>query len=197
MGWLLFETAIGSCGIAWNDVGMTGFQLPEGSTERTGARLCAKSRATGAMATPEETPAWVNDATSRVQRHLAGEPQDLTGVPIDFSGVGEFNEKVLRALWRVPAGETRTYGQLAREVGAPGAAQAVGRAMATNPFPVVVPCHRVVAANGSKGGGFSAYGGLVTKEKLLQLEGATLLTDAEARQTTLWGHLEGLGHEPR
>ena len=186
MGWLLFDTAIGPCGLAWNDRGMTGFQLPEGSAERTTARLCAKARVSGSSASPDETPAWVREATERVKKHLTGEPQDLTEVPIDFSGVGAFNEKVLRALWALPPGETRTYGQLAKEIGAPGAAQAVGRAMATNPFPVVVPCHRVVAASGSKGGGFSAYGGLVTKEKLLQLEGATLLSDKETRQTTLF-----------
>lgn len=196
MGWLLFETAIGQCGIAWNGVGMTGFQLPEASPEKTSARLCKKVHEDGPMAT--DLPAWVTDLTARVAKHLAGEPQDLmTGVPVDFSAVGEFNEKVLRALWQVPAGEVRTYGQLAKDIGAPKAAQAVGRAMATNPFPVVIPCHRVVAASGSKGGGFSAYGGMVTKEKLLQLEGATLLNEAESLQTTLFDRFEGLGHEPR
>jgi methylated-DNA-[protein]-cysteine S-methyltransferase len=95
-------------------------------------------------------------------------------VPLDVSRVTPFTAKVYRAAQALPAGRTATYGDLAGVVGSPGGSRAVGRAMATNPWPVIVPCHRVVAAGGASGG-FSAYGGVLTKEKLLALEGGTLL----------------------
>ena len=179
MGWLLFDTAIGTCGLAWNDVGLVGFQLPEPDLAATRARLVEKAHlAETPMAEPASVPAWVEDAVANVTAHLAGQLRDLGDVPIDFSQVSPFNAEVLRALQRVPPGQTVTYGELAARVGAPDASRAIGRAMATNPFPIVVPCHRVVAAVEGRGG-FSAYGGLVTKEKLLRLEGAI-------RQTTLF-----------
>src|SRR3954447_13266719 len=166
MTWLLFETQIGSCGLAWNDVGLTWVQLPEEDREATRARLLAKVGHAGPMATPKDTPGWVKDAVARVREHLAGKPQDLALVPLDVSRVTPFNAKVFRAAQAVPAGRTTTYGELATTVGSPGASRAVGRAMATNPWPVIVPCHRVVAAGGGAGG-FSAYGGLVTKARIL------------------------------
>jgi methylated-DNA-[protein]-cysteine S-methyltransferase len=185
MTWLLFETQIGSCGLAWSDVGLTSVQLPEEDREATRERLLANAGDAGPMATAKTTPAWVKDVIARVREHLAGKPQDLARVPLDLSRVTPFNAKVLRAARAVPAGRTATYGDLASIVGSPGASRAVGRAMATNRWPLVVPCHRVVAAGGGTGG-FSAYGGIVTKEKLLQLEGATLLTGAAAKQTSLF-----------
>jgi methylated-DNA-[protein]-cysteine S-methyltransferase len=185
MTWLLFETPIGSCGFAWSDAGLTWVQLPEEDREATRARLLAKVGNAGPMATAKTTPGWVKDAVARVREHLAGKPQDLARVPLDVSRLTPFNAKVLRAAQAVPAGRTTTYGDLAGIVGSPGASRAVGRAMATNPWPVIVPCHRVVAASGGTGG-FSAYGGLVTKEKMLQLEGATLLTGSAAKQTSLF-----------
>ena len=185
MTWLLFETPIGPCGLAWNDAGLTWVQLPEEDREATQARLLAKTEDTGPMATAKTTPGWVKDAVARVREHLAGRPQDLARVPLDVSRLTPFNAKVLRAAQSVPAGRTATYGDLAGIVGSPGASRAVGRAMATNPWPVIVPCHRVVGASGGSGG-FSAYGGVVTKQKILQLEGGTLLTGAAARQTSLF-----------
>jgi methylated-DNA-[protein]-cysteine S-methyltransferase len=109
-----------------------------------------------------------------VRQHLAGKPQALERVPLDLSRASDFDAKIFRALQSIPAGKTTTYGELASIAGSSGGSRAVGRAMATNPFPLLVPCHRVVASGG-KAGGFSAYGGLVTKEKLLALEGATLV----------------------
>ncbi len=173
MPWTLFDTNLGRCGVAWSDAGLTWFQLPEESREQTEARLLAKAEGAGARATPRATPAWVTRAIELARAHLDGRSSkaaDLTTVPLDLSRVTAFAEKVYRELQRVPAGSTVTYGELARAVGSPGAPRAIGRAMATNPIPLFVPCHRVLASNG-KPGGFSAYGGLVTKERILVLEG--------------------------
>jgi methylated-DNA-[protein]-cysteine S-methyltransferase len=173
MTWTLFDTPIGCCGVAWSDAGLTWVQLPEEDRAATRARLLSKVPGGGPMTSAKLTPPWVKDAIARLREHLGGKPQDLTRVPLDVSAVTPFTAKVFRAAQSVPAGRTATYGELADRAGSPGASRAVGRAMATNPFPVIVPCHRVVAAGGGAGG-FSAYGGLVTKEKILKLEGATL-----------------------
>ena len=173
MTWTLFDTPIGTCGVAWSDAGLTWLQLPEQDIDATRARLVSKIPDAGAMTSAKLTPPWVKDAIARVREHLGGKPQDLTRVPLDVSRMTPFTAKVFRAAQAVPAGRTATYGELAGVAGSPGASRAVGRAMATNPFPVIVPCHRVVAADGGAGG-FSAYGGLVTKEKILALEGGTL-----------------------
>lgn len=173
MIWKLFETGIGTCGLAWNDAGLTWLQLPEEDRDATRARLLSKLEDASPMATTETTPAWVTVAIDRVAEHLGGNPQDLSSVPLDLARIPPFTEKIFRAAQAVPAGQTATYGELAAAVGSPDAARAVGRAMATNPWPVIVPCHRVVAAGGGAGG-FSAHGGLATKEKILQLEGGTL-----------------------
>jgi O-6-methylguanine DNA methyltransferase len=174
MPWAMFDTAIGPCGIAWSDVGVTCFQLPEEGRSSTEKRLRAKSRAEETTAAARTTmPAWVRDAMALAKKHLAGSPQDFTTVPLDLARVSDFDAEVFRALLRVPAGKTVSYGDLAKAVGKPGAARAVGRAMANNPIPLLVPCHRVLAADG-KPGGFSAYGGLVTKDRMLALEGFTM-----------------------
>ena len=183
MSWLLFDTPIGACGVAWNVAGLAAFQLPEVDDDATRARLGARASARGPMSTTP--PTWLEAAMVRARAHLAGTPQDLTLVPLDLSRVTPFNAKVLRAAQDIPAGRTMTYGELAVRVGSPGASRAVGRAMATNPWPLIVPCHRVVGASGAAGG-FSAHGGLVTKERILQLEGATLLTGAAAAQMALF-----------
>lgn len=169
MPWTTFSTAIGTCGIAWTDAGITHFQLPEATDARTVARL--RSRAKDEPA-GKKRPQAVAKTIALVQRHLAGEPQDLSAIPLDLEHVPAFPAKIYRALQDVPPGRTTTYGELAAQAGAAGSARAVGRAMATNPIPLIVPCHRVLAAAG-KPGGFSAFGGAVTKEKLLALEGAS------------------------
>jgi methylated-DNA-[protein]-cysteine S-methyltransferase len=182
MPWTLFETAIGACGVAWTDAGLTGVQLPEADTKATRARLFAKAKATGKIASEKATPPWVKDAVARVREHLAGKPQDLARIPLDVSEVSDFNARVFRAVQAIPAGRTLTYGEVAGIVGSPGASRAVGRAMATNPWPIIVPCHRVVAAGGATGG-FSAYGGVLTKQRILELEGGTL---AAMKQVSLF-----------
>lgn len=169
----LFDTAFGTCGIAWNDVGITGVHLPEASREATLAR--ARKRDTASDEVQERAaPGWVKDAVKRIRQHLAGKPQDLSLIPLDLRTTPAFVAKVFRACAAIPAGKTTTYGELARAAGgAVGSARAVGQAMAKNPFPLLVPCHRVVGAQGSTGG-FSAYGGVVTKERLLVAEGGSL-----------------------
>ena len=171
MPFLLFETALGPTGLAWNDAGVTALQLPERTPTATRARLTARSADAGPEVATGGAPAWVGDTIERVRAHLAGRPQDLSDVRLDLARVPPFAARIYGALRRVPAGQTVSYGDLARTVGSPGAARAVGRAMATNPFPIVVPCHRVLASGG-KAGGFSAFGGLTTKDRLLALEGS-------------------------
>ncbi len=175
MPWTLFDSSLGTCGVAWSDKGLTWVQLPERTAEATRARLLTKAPAAGDRVTPEAIPAWVAEAIALAREHLAGRPQDLSAVPLDLSGISPFVANVYRALQKVPPGKTVTYGELARIVGSAGAARAIGRAMATNPVPLFVPCHRVLAA-GRKPGGFSAYGGILTKERLLALEGKSAAT---------------------
>lgn len=171
MPWTLFDTSLGTCAIAWSDDGLTWVQLPEKTRAVTRARLLDKATNVGPRATPDTTPPWVARAITLARAHLDGRPQDLSTVPLDLSGVTPFVAKVYQALQKVPPGRTVTYGELARTVGSPSGARAIGRAMARNPIPIFVPCQRVLAANGEVGG-FSAYGGAVTKARMLALEGS-------------------------
>lgn len=196
MPYTLFETPIGACAVAWTDAGLACLALPEEDRDATHARIRAKAKGADEVEGPRATPPWVKDAIARVREHLGGRPQDLARVPLDLSVVTPFAAKVFRALQTVPPGRTTSYGDLARAVGSEGGARAVGRAMATNPFPVIVPCHRVVASGGGPGG-FSAYGGLVTKERLLELEGGTLAVPAASGQISLFAAASGVPGVPR
>src|SRR6185312_3948109 len=167
----LFETAIGLCGVAWNGRGLTGVQLPEKDRETTERRLAAKSGST-----PGEPPAWVMSLIDDIRKYLAGEAKaDFSNVAVDLSGMDELRQKLYTALRGVEFGRTVTYGDLAKQIGLEGweGARDVGAAMGSNRVPIVIPCHRVLAA-GNKPGGFSAYGGVKTKQKLLALEGVSL-----------------------
>jgi methylated-DNA-[protein]-cysteine S-methyltransferase len=164
-GCAFFTTPIGMCGVAWNAVGITAVQLPEGREAATRARLLRRS-----SAAERSAPGPVARAIERMQRLLAGEPEDLRPVALDMSAVAALPRRVYEAARAVPPGATTTYGEIAARVGMPGGARAVGRALGQNPFPIVVPCHRVVAANGL--GGFSARGGASTKRRMLAIEGA-------------------------
>lgn len=157
----VFPTSIGSCAITWGVHGLTGFRLPE--------------------AAPEETdvapPADLQAVIERVQRHLRGEYQDFADLGYDFSDVPEFDAAVLRATLTVKPGQTRSYGEIAAAIGqGPGASRAVGRALGANHWPLLIPCHRIVSANGRMTG-FSGPGGVKTKLRLLTLEGAQLLAE--------------------
>jgi len=118
-----------------------------------------------------EPPELIRDSLARIVRLLAGEAVDLSAIPLDLSAASGLERKVYSAALRIPHGEVRTYGEIAREIGAPGAAQAVGVALGRNPVPIVVPCHRVLASGG-KSGGFSAPGGVSTKFRMLEIERA-------------------------
>jgi methylated-DNA-[protein]-cysteine S-methyltransferase len=149
-----FETAIGTCAVHWSAAGLTGVWLP--------GRLPAP------MADP---PPHVLAAVEAIQALLNGESRDLRDVELDPAGLDDFRARVYAATRAVGPGEVATYGEIARAVGSPDAARAVGAALGSNPYPIVVPCHRVLAANGALHG-FSAPGGLVTKRKMLEIEQA-------------------------
>ncbi|MBX3750950.1 MAG: MGMT family protein [Opitutaceae bacterium] len=160
-----FPTALGTCRIAWQDDRLTGFRLP--GNEPDGPRPTAG----------DPPPPWVAAVIARVQRHLQGDLQDFADVSYAFTQVGEFAAEVYRALLAIKPGQTCSYGDLARALGHPPAAsRAVGHALGANPWPLLVPCHRVVAGDGRMTG-FSAPGGIRTKLRLLALEGAQLFAE--------------------
>jgi O-6-methylguanine DNA methyltransferase len=171
----LFETAIGPCGVAWNERGLAGVQLPEADAAATRAKLLARY--------PEAKEGTARGDAKRaidaIRAHLAGRMDALEALELDYAAVPLFHRRVYEALRSVRPGETVGYGELAVRVGSPGAARAVGQAVGKNPFAIVVPCHRVLAAGG-RAGGFSAYGGVHTKRTMLAIEGVNLaLPDAE------------------
>jgi methylated-DNA-[protein]-cysteine S-methyltransferase len=165
-GFTLFETAIGRCAIAWGGSGVAGVQLPEGREAETRARV--RRQFPGAREAPP--PAEVQRAIDGIVALLRGEGRDLSGIPLDMDGVPPFHRRVYEAARAIPPGATLSYGDIAARLGAPGSARAVGQALGRNPFAIVVPCHRVLAAGG-RPGGFSASGGVTTKLRLLGLEG--------------------------
>ena len=171
----LFDTAFGPCGIAWSARGVVRLQLPESNRASTERRL--KARAGGA--TPAEPPMRLGEMIEDIRRYLRGNKVDFAAVPLDAVVDDPFRQRIYDALRLVPWGETVTYGELARRVGAAGQAREVGQVMGRNPVPIIVPCHRVLAA-GNKAGGFSAYGGTFTKERLLSLEGVTIGVEPDA-----------------
>lgn len=166
-GFALFDTKIGKCGIAWNDHGVRGVQLPERDAVATRARLQRRFP----DATESETPVDILSTIGRIVALLRGERVDLSPVVLDMAGVSEFDKRVYLAARSIPAGHTRTYGEIAHMIGEPTAAREVGASLGRNPFAIIVPCHRVLAANG-KTGGFSAAQGVKTKVELLNIEGA-------------------------
>jgi methylated-DNA-[protein]-cysteine S-methyltransferase len=163
----VFETAIGRCALVWRGGLVVGAALPEADETRLRARI--ERRFPGAQ--EAEPPESVREAIARVIRLLEGERLDLAGIALDLSDCSSFEREVYAAARAIPCGETRTYGELAAAVGQPGAGQAVGLALGRNPVPIIVPCHRILAASG-RSGGFSAPGGIATKFRMLQIEGA-------------------------
>ena len=168
--YLIFETANGHCGVAWNSEGITRFRLPARSAEAAESGLLRRlPDAQPGNPTPE-----IMQVVAAAQRYFEGEQMDFSGIRLDLGGQDDFFKKVYAAARRVGWGRTTTYGTLAKEVGAgPEAARDVGQAMAQNPVPLIIPCHRVLAAGG-KVGGFSAPGGSAAKLRMLELEGIRL-----------------------
>jgi methylated-DNA-[protein]-cysteine S-methyltransferase len=165
----IFDTAIGRCGIVWGPRGIRGVQLPMGSEDKTRIRI---RQVHGDIA--ETLPsAEVQTAINGIVELLAGKPNDLADVVLDLDGVPEFNRGVYDIARGIPPGKTLTYGDIAKRLGGVELSRDVGQALGHNPCPIVVPCHRVLAAGG-KPGGFSANGGVVTKLKMLAIEGAVV-----------------------
>jgi len=180
MHYCLFDTDLGVCGVAWSERGLARFQLPEADKRATERRL----RLRAADSRAEAPPAQIAEAIADVQRYMAGERVDFSAIALDLAGVAPFYVEIYAAARRVGWGETATYGELARQAGAPGAARAVGQAMARNPVAVIIPCHRILAS-GNKVGGFSAFGGTVSKQRLLGLEGVRIGAAKAAGQLSL------------
>jgi methylated-DNA-[protein]-cysteine S-methyltransferase len=166
-GHAVFETALGWIGIGWSARGVTHVQLPQRDRDATRAGLLKR----GASPSGGEPPPPAKAAIELLLRYAAGERIDFSAVPLDFGDADDFRKALYERMRALDYGETLTYGGLADAVGRPGMAREVGQAMGSNPVPIIVPCHRVLAAGG-KMGGFSAPGGAFTKRRLLDLERA-------------------------
>lgn len=169
VGFCVFDTAIGPCGIAWTADAIASAQLPEGDRVGTLRRLRRRHPTAEEVAPPE----WVARVIGRLQALLEGAHDDLADVPLAWEGEPQFNQRVYEITRAIPPGRTLTYGDIAQRLGEPGAARAVGQALGHNPFAPIVPCHRVLGA-GNSGTGFSATGGVATKLKMLEIERAQL-----------------------
>lgn len=166
-GFALFDTVIGRCGLAWGADGLVGVQLPEATPGAAWARL----RKRFPDAVEAEPPPEIEAVIDRIRDLLAGGRDDLADIILDEAGQSAFNLRVYAIARAIPPGETSTYGEVARAMSEPDAARAVGKALGENPWPIVVPCHRVLGSSGSIGG-FSASGGSTTKARLLTIEKA-------------------------
>ena len=167
LGFAIFETAIGRCGIVWGSRGIVGVQLPEAS-ERSARNRVLRRFATAREATP---PDEVQRAIEEIVALISGEPRDLRYVRIDNEDMPDLHRRVYDVARTIPPGGTLTYGEIAERLGDRTLARDVGEALSQNPWPIIVPCHRVLASGG-KLGGFSAHGGIDTKLRLLSIEGA-------------------------
>lgn len=173
-GFTTFDTPIGVCAIAWGPRGLVGTSLPGGGVEE------ARARMTKRFPDLKETdpPPSVQSAIDEILALLSGEKRMLHEVVLDDTSVPDFHKRVYELSRNIPPGETLTYGEVAEKLSSPGAARAVGAALGANPWPIVVPCHRILGAGG-KTGGFSAPGGATTKMRMLNIEGAKLTTSPQ------------------
>ena len=167
----LFETPIGLCGIVWNSRGVTGLQLPEATAERMRARI---RRRWSDITESAPSPA-VQRAIDRILALLQGEAVDLGDIVLDLEAAPDFHRRVYEVARTIPPGQTMTYGEIARKLGVPHESREVGQALGRNPVAIIVPCHRVLGADG-KMGGFSANGGVATKRRVLEIEGAAAVS---------------------
>jgi methylated-DNA-[protein]-cysteine S-methyltransferase len=165
---LRFETALGTCGITWSDAGVTGVLLPG-------------MRGLSGPVAREPAPEAVRDVAAAIVALMDGEHTDLLWVVLDETGVDPFRRSVYAAAREISPGATASYGDIARAIGKPDAPRAVGHALGENPFPIVVPCHRVLSSTGALHG-FSAPGGIVTKRRMLEIERAPGFTQLSLMQ---------------
>jgi methylated-DNA-[protein]-cysteine S-methyltransferase len=167
LGFHLFRTAIGDCGLVWSGRGIAGVQLPEKSARLTRARIARRFPDARETVPPPDIARAVADIVAL----LTGEPKDLRSLAVDLDGIPEFDRRVYAVARAIPPGGTLSYGEMAERLGDRKLAREVADALSRNPVPLIVPCHRVLAAGG-KMGGFSAPGGVRTKLRLLSIEGA-------------------------
>lgn len=167
----IFPTPIGHCGIAWRDESVAATHLPESTTSATAARLAKRAKASEG-----QPPPAIQGAIASITALLKGANVDLADIICDFNGIEPFSAAVYRATRAIPAGQTLTYGEIAANLGDKQLARKVGTVLGRNPLPIIVPCHRVIGANG-KLTGFSAHGGIDTKKKMLEIEGAAKQRD--------------------
>jgi methylated-DNA-[protein]-cysteine S-methyltransferase len=167
-GHIVFETALGFFGLAWSDAGLTRLCLPQKSREAVERRLL---RLDGLPPASEaDRPRWVEELIASIRAYAAGETVDFSAVPVDLAGVDDFRRAIYETARKLAFGDTTTYGELAKRAGHAGLARETGAALGANPVPLVIPCHRILAAGG-RIGGFSAPGGSAAKERMLGLEG--------------------------
>jgi methylated-DNA-[protein]-cysteine S-methyltransferase len=167
LGYTVFDTGIGRCGIAWGDSGVVGVQLPEAREIETRRRLFQLYPGAREL----RPPLNVEIAIDGIAALLRGNPSDLSDVTLDMMGIPAFNARVYQFTRTIPRGETRTYGEVAASLRASGAAHSVAQAISRNPFMIIVPCHRVLEA-GSYADKISPNGGSISKRRLLSIEGA-------------------------
>jgi methylated-DNA-[protein]-cysteine S-methyltransferase len=166
-GYAIFDTAVGRCGIAWGDAGIAGVQLPQAREIDTWGRMLRQYPDAREL----RPPLNAEIAIEGIVALLRGEPADLSDVTLDMSDTHAFNRRVYQLAREIPRGETRTYGDIAARLGAPGAVHSVAQAISRNPFMIIVPCHRVLEA-GSYADQISPNGGVISKRRLLSIEGA-------------------------
>jgi len=167
----LFDTPIGTCSLVWRDDRIIGLCLPEASPAATRARI----RRRWPEAEERTPPAAMQAVIERVLALLSGQSVDLGDVPLDFGTAPAFHQRAYAVARTIPPGQTMTYGEIARRLGAPHESREVGQAMGKNPIAIIMPCHRVLGADG-KMGGFSANGGVATKRRILEIEGAAAVS---------------------
>ena len=170
LSFTLFDTPIGTCGLIWSGRGIAGLQLPEATAPATRSRVMRRWPGV----TETTPPSGVQRALDRIQSLLAGDAINLEDIPLDLEAAPEFHRKVYEVARTIPPGHTMTYGEIAKRLGVPHESREVGQALGRNPIAIIVPCHRVLGADG-KMGGFSAGGGVATKRRILEIEGASAL----------------------
>jgi methylated-DNA-[protein]-cysteine S-methyltransferase len=185
-GYTVFDSIVGRCGIAWGDAGVVGVQLAELREIETRRKLLRHFP----DARDTRPPPEITQAIDAVVGLLRGAASDVSGVPLDMAGLAPFNRRVYQTVRGIPRGETATYADIAARLGASGATNAVAQALARNPFPILVPCHRVLSARGETSGA-PTRGGVVTKFRLLTIEGAL-----KARGPTLFDALLSMAPSP-
>jgi methylated-DNA-[protein]-cysteine S-methyltransferase len=165
-GYTIFDTGIGRCGIAWGHSGVIGVQLPEAREIETRRRLFQLYPDARELRAPTN----VEIAIEAITALLRGVAADLSDVTLDMTGIHPFNQRVYELTRAIPRGETRTYGDVAARLGAPGTVNSVAQAISKNPFMIIVPCHRVLEAGGYADK-ISPHGGTISKRRLLSIEG--------------------------